>query len=163
VEALMDRRIMEDRIRDLEAICRERGIPCTLQRRIVLEAVLGRLDHPSADQVFEAVQGSGPGISRATVHRTLDFLAGLGLISKACHPGRAARYDATTESHHHLVCMHCERMIDFEDDRLGVLEIPDTSAAGFVVTDYRVQLRGICRHCRDNDNNDNKQPKEETP
>lgn len=139
----------EARIRELEALCKERGIPCTLQRRIVLEAVLDRLDHPSADQVFEAVHDNGPGISRATVHRTLDFLGNLGLITRACHPGRMARYDATTESHHHLVCMHCDKMIDFHDEQLGGLEIPDTSSAGFEVTDYRVQLRGICRECRE--------------
>ena len=70
----MDKRHRQDRIRELEALCQERGIPCTLQRRIVLEAVLDRLDHPSADQVFDAVRDNGPGISRATVHRTLEFL-----------------------------------------------------------------------------------------
>lgn len=135
------------RIRELEALCRERGVPCTLQRRLVLQAVLHRRDHPSADQVFEAVGDDGPGISRATVHRTLDFLVSLGVITKACHPGRVARYDATNESHHHLVCMHCDRMIDFHNEQLGELKIPDTSAAGFEVQDYRVQLRGICREC----------------
>ncbi len=145
----MNSRQKQERLRELEALCRERGIPCTLQRRIVLEAVLDRLDHPSADQVFEAVRDNGPGISRATVHRTLDFMVGLGVISKACHPGRVARYDVTTDSHHHLVCMHCDRMIDFENEQLGELEIPDTSSAGFEVTDYRVQLRGICRECRE--------------
>ncbi len=120
-----------------------------MQRRIVLQAVLKRLDHPSADQVFEAVRDNGPGISRATVHRTLDFLVNLGVITKACHPGRVARYDATTENHHHLVCLHCDRMIDFHDEQLAELKIPDTSAAGFEVQDYRVQLRGICRECLD--------------
>jgi Fur family peroxide stress response transcriptional regulator len=145
----MDRREREQRVRNLEVQCHEQGIPCTFQRRIILETVLDRLDHPSADQVYEAVHGVGPGISRATVHRTLDFLVGLGLISKACHPGHIARYDATTESHHHLVCLHCDRMIDFYDERLEEPGIPDTSAIGFKVTDYRVQLRGICRECRD--------------
>ena len=66
----MEQRQKQERLRELEALCRERGIPCTLQRRIVFEAVLDRLDHPSADQVFEAVRDNGPGISRATVHRT---------------------------------------------------------------------------------------------
>jgi len=145
----MNKQLKAQRINELEVICQERGIPNTLQRRMILSIVLDRQDHPSADQVFEAVRDNGSGISRATVHRTLDFLVNLGLITKACHPGRSARYDATTESHHHLVCMHCDRMIDFEDEQLGKLTIPDTSAAGFEVTDYRVQLRGICRECHE--------------
>ena len=39
-------------------------------------------------------------------------------------------------------------LIDFEDDALNELTIPDASSLGFEVNDYRVQLRGICQSCR---------------
>jgi len=142
-------RPIDQRLKELEALCREHNTPCTLQRRLVLETVLGRRDHPSADQVYEDVAGRSPGISRATVHRTLDFLVSLGLVSRACHPGHVARFDAITENHHHLVCMHCDQMIDFEDCDLPELKLPDASDSGFEVTGYRVQFRGICRECRE--------------
>jgi Fe2+ or Zn2+ uptake regulation protein len=44
--------------------------------------------------------------------------------------------------------MNCDSVVDLVDERLDALPIPDTSAQGFVVTDYRVQLRGLCRRCR---------------
>ena len=73
----------------------------------------------------------------------------MGIITKACHPGRVARFDPRTEIHHHLVCLDCNEFFDFEDDGLNRLTIPDTSAFDFEVSDYRVQIRGICQHCRE--------------
>ncbi len=49
-------------IKRLEDICRERGVPVTNQRRIVLEVLLQRIDHPTADQVYEAVHPHIPQI-----------------------------------------------------------------------------------------------------
>jgi Fe2+ or Zn2+ uptake regulation protein len=72
----------------------------------------------------------------------------MGVITKVCHPGSAVRYDMRTAMHHHLVCMHCDWLVDISDPRLDAIRIPDTSALGFEVTDFRVQLRGICRRCR---------------
>jgi len=128
--------------------CREHGIPVTLQRRAILNTVLDLDNHPTADQVFDAVVGQIPSISRTTVYRTLDTLARLGVITKACHPGNTVRYDNRIELHHHLVCQRCDDVIDITDARLDKVRIPDTSSFGFEVIDFRVQLRGVCRRCK---------------
>lgn len=146
----MNAREKQRRLESFEQVCRERGIPCTVQRRVILDAVLDSDDHPSANDVFEGVSATSRGISRATVHRTLETLVELGVITKTCHPGKVARYDGRTEIHHHLVCMRCNRVIDIHDEHLDSLKIPDTSAFGFEVDDFRVQLRGTCKECREN-------------
>lgn len=145
----MEDSTIKDRIREFKRLCRERGERCTTQRIVILEAVLDLDKHPNADQVYDAVAPRLPNIARTTVYRALEHLARMGVITKACHPGRVARFDPRTELHHHLVCLHCNEIIDFEDTALNGLEIPDTSSAGFEVSDYRVQLRGICRSCRE--------------
>jgi len=137
------------RMQKFELLCKERGTPCTIQRRIILEAMLDHNDHPTADHVYQNLQERQLGISRATVHRTLETLARLGTITKACHPGKATRYDPRTEIHHHLICLRCDKIIDINDQHLDSLKIPDTSAFDFEVADFRVQLRGICRDCRE--------------
>ena len=139
----------EDRVRNFKRLCHKRGERCTVQRRVILEAVLDLDNHPTADQIFEVVESRIPGIARTTVYRNLDHLARMGVITKACHPGRVARFDPRVDLHHHLVCLHCNELFDFEDDKLNQLTIPDTSAFGFEVNDYCVQLRGICRNCRE--------------
>ena len=137
-----------DRLEQLEKLCREAGIPCTIQRRALLEAVLDSDNHPTANQVFEVVRVRNPRISRATIHRNLETLSEMGVITKTCHPGGVARYDARIDIHHHLICLRCNSIVDIDDEDLNSLTIPDTSAFGFEVADFRVQLRGICRNCR---------------
>ena len=137
------------RIEQARQACRQQGIPFTIQRRRVLEAALDLDSHPAADRVHARVAARHPGISRATVYRTLETLVRLGAITKLCHPGRALRYDSRTEMHHHLVCLRCDRVVDILDERLDSLPVPDTSKYGFRVADFRVQLRGVCRRCRE--------------
>ncbi len=136
------------RLVDFERLCRETGTPCTVQRRAILEAVLASDDHPTADQIYHDVSARQRGISRATVHRTLETLVRLGAVAKVCHLGRAVRYDGRLRPHHHLVCLRCDKIIDLVDERLDRLPLPDTSAHGFRTLDHRVELRGICKDCR---------------
>jgi Fur family peroxide stress response transcriptional regulator len=145
----LDEAARTKRIEDFKRLCRERGERCTAQRQLILETVLDLENHPSADQIFEAVEPHLPGISRTTVYRNLEHLAQMGVITKACHPGSVARFDPRIEMHHHLICLRCNGFIDFESETLNGLDIPDTSEFGFEVNDYRVQLRGICRSCLD--------------
>jgi len=145
----MDDRTRTRRLEELRQLCRARGMPLTTQRRVVFEAVLELDSHPTAEQVYAHPAVRRARISRATVYRTLESLARLGVISKACHPGSAIRYDGRTDLHHHLICMRCDAVVDFSDARLDALPIPDTSAFDFEVSDFRVQLRGVCRGCRE--------------
>jgi Fur family transcriptional regulator, peroxide stress response regulator len=131
-----------------ERRCRDHGVPLTVQRRAILETVLDLASHPTADEVYEAVAAGLPGISRTTAYRSLETLVRMGVITKVSHLGSAVRYDARIELHHHLVCLRCDRIVDFSDARFDALPIPDTSAQGFQVRDFRVQFRGLCRRCR---------------
>lgn len=136
-----------ERLAALDTLCREQGVPRTSQRRVILETLLDLDNHPTADQVLEAVSRRRSEISRATVYRTLETLVRMGLIMKTSHPGRVVRYDPHVDRHHHLVCLRCDEVIDVYDRRLDALPLPDLSALGFDVSDYRVQLRGLCREC----------------
>ncbi len=145
----MDNQVKDEGIEGLRRRCRERGLVLTPQRRAILRAVLDLDDHPTADRVHAVLGRRRVRVSRATVFRTLEAFARLGIITKACHPGSAVRYDRRTDRHHHLVCMRCNRVIDIQDARLDALPVPDTRRFGFVVSDFKVQLRGTCKECRE--------------
>jgi len=144
----LDFRAKQSRLQEFERLCRERGAPLTTQRRVVLRAVLDLDCHPTADQVYSFPAVRRARISRATVYRTLEYLVRTGAITKACHTGGVVRYDGRIAVHHHLVCLRCDAVFDIADVRLDALPIPDTSGFGFEVRDFRVQLRGLCRSCR---------------
>ncbi len=135
------------KMENFEKLCREQGIPLTVQRRAILEALVGREDHPTADQIYEAVAGRLPGLSRATVYRVLETLVEVGVIHRASHLGAASRYDPNTERHHHLTCVKCHKVVDLEEEALEAIHLP-AGLQGFEIMDYSVHLKGYCPECR---------------
>jgi Fur family peroxide stress response transcriptional regulator len=131
---------------EFEEICRRNKVPLTIQRRLVLQTLSPRSDHPTADQLFDEVRKQIPEISRTTVYRVLETFVRIGVARKVCHPGAAARYEMKEGRHHHLVCLSCEAMIDLQDPSLDHLALPDASS-GFQIVDYSVQFRGLCAKC----------------
>ncbi|MEK7775139.1 MAG: transcriptional repressor [Candidatus Zixiibacteriota bacterium] len=62
------------------SLLRQCGIQPTPQRMAVVECVLKRKTHASADEVLEHVRKQCPTISRATVYNTLNLLVDKGLL-----------------------------------------------------------------------------------
>lgn len=118
----------------------------TPQRRAVLEALRASSDHPTAAELLRRVQRRSPGVGPATVYRALRVLARSGLaLELTLGEGGAARYDGNTGRHDHLVCKHCQRVVDI------VQPPPDLSGlarTGFTVTGYDLQVHGVCPDCQ---------------
>jgi Fur family peroxide stress response transcriptional regulator len=136
-----------ERLAGFEAECRRRGLAVTVQRRAVYGVVSSRRDHPTADQVYEAVKGRVPGLSRTTVYRVLDTLVDTGFVRRVHHAGGVTRFDPTTERHHHLVCEACGRLVDLEDAAVPALRLPEARGTGFRISDYSVSFLGLCGSC----------------
>jgi Fur family transcriptional regulator, peroxide stress response regulator len=132
---------------EFEGACRRRGLAVTIQRRTVFGELAGRRDHPTADQVYDAVRGRLPGLSRTTVYRVLETLVDAGLARKVHHAGGVARFDPMTTRHHHLVCDACGRLVDVDDGMVPPLRLPESSRTGFRIKDYSVSFTGLCPGC----------------
>jgi len=137
-----------ERLKEFQTLCRRRRVPFTAQRRAVLQAVLERNDHPTADQILEVVRNRVHGLSRTTVYRVLDLLVDWGLVRRLPHPGASARFDGRIRRHHHLICKKCNKVIDLENARLDKLSLPNVGSEGFEIEDYSVQFLGTCAACR---------------
>jgi len=136
-------------IQQFETACRQRGLPVTVQRRRIFEALLNRTDHPTPDQIYAAVKEALPGVSRTTVYRVLKTLMSLGVLTKACSPGAGTRVDPRMARHHHLVCLRCDRLIDVEDAAVAHrIRPPDLCQQAFAIQDYSIYFTGICATCR---------------
>ncbi len=133
--------------KELERVCRSQGVALTMQRRTILEALAARTDHPTADQVYDAVKGTIKGVSRTTVYRVLEALVGLGVVIKVSNPRARARFDANVARHHHLICLGCDAVTDCRDGRLNGLDVPQIDQGGFAMKDYSLTIIGYCAAC----------------
>jgi Fur family peroxide stress response transcriptional regulator len=132
----------------LETISRQRNLPVTVQRRVVLDALLDRHDHPTVDQLYEDVKERMPGVSRTTIYRALETLVDLGLARRTNHFEASARFDGNTDHHHHLVCRSCNRVTDIDHPSLNKFAPPSLGNIAFEVLDYSIHLEGLCAECK---------------
>ena len=126
-------------------VMREKGLNATYQRLLIYKHLLKTKSHPTAEEIYQEVKSVYPSLSLATVYKTLETFAENNLIAKVNTLHDMARFDGDTDPHHHLVCLHCKKIVDIYDDDLNKLPIP--SKNGFRVFGYRVQFEGLCETC----------------
>ena len=121
------------------------GLRCTPQRYAVMAFLMEQNSHPTAAEIFEAVNRVDPRSSRATTYNNLRDLVQVGLVREVAVEGRAARYDAKGMRHHHFICDRCGNV---EDIKWYDLPKPASTSLGKrVVRDCEVIFRGLCTKC----------------
>ena len=121
----------------------------TVQRQIVLQTVLKMHDHPTADNVYAAVAAEHPSISKATVYRNLNQLAGQGEIRRVPVPNGADRFDFNTSEHYHVRCEKCGAVFDVHMPQVVDLIGQVEGASGVEVRRFDILFEGVCKACRE--------------
>ena len=142
-------KICDSKQRELESTCKKHGLALTIQRRAIMETLVSRKDHPTADQVYEAVSSRMKGVSRTTVYRVLDTLVSIGIAKKVSNPQSKARFDADMTRHHHLTCQGCSQVLDLFDGNLNNLQPPSGIENEFKILDYSITFTGLCATCHE--------------
>ena len=123
----------------------ERQLRMTPQRFCIMEYLLRRHVHSTADEIFQAINHSDPRASRATVYNSLNALSRAGLVREISLDGKATLFDSNLHRHHHFVCNHCGVVEDVE-----WFDAPKVSQAllgSRQVREFEVVLRGACENC----------------
>jgi len=135
------------RVEELCDLLRERGLKVTPQRRVIFEALQSSAEHPSAEEVYDAVTKVMPDISVATVYHTLNDLVAMGeLLELDLGEGRR-RYDPITSAHCHLVCLDCRKVVDIMRDPDYVELLPEQEH-GYQIERCEVVFYGRCPECQ---------------
>ena len=124
----------------------------TKQRQVVLDAVMARHDHPSADEVYFDVRSHDNRISRGTVYRNLNNLAEDGEILKVRYPD-LTHYDCRTDLHYHFRCTECGAVYDvpLEYDREADRNLENKT--DHKVNRHYVTFEGTCENCQNRSEN----------
>jgi Fe2+ or Zn2+ uptake regulation protein len=133
---------------DAEAIQRSfdgSGLRCTPQRYAVMAFLMDHKGHPTAAEIFKAVNRMDPRSSRATTYNNLRDLVKAGLVREVAVEGRAGRFDLEGLRHHHFICDRCANVEDVE--WYDVPKPASRSLGKRVVREYQLIFRGICAKC----------------
>ncbi len=132
----------------LRRTLQENGHRYTDQRAAVFRHVSRSRVHPTAEDVFLGVRTEVPGISLATVYKSLETLVSCGLAKKLNPADGSARFCGRTEPHHHARCLACGNVSDVPGE-FGDLELATlrSHANGFHLVGYELELTGYCSDC----------------
>lgn len=133
-----------------EGYLRGRKLKLTGERMTILHAIFARKTHFDAEALHASLRDTGGDISRATVYRTLDLLVQCGLVRKNSLGASHASYEATrdNEHHDHLICLNCNKVIEFFRPDLETLQEEICLEKGFQPMHHSLQIFGLCGDCR---------------
>ena len=120
------------------------------KRDRIVDLFLHQKAHLSADELFDLVRRSDPGIGRATVYRTLQWMVGAGLALKVDFGDGRARFEPSHRHprHFHFICNTCHQSSEFLSSDIEVLLDEVASVRDFAVAQTDIQVLGICASCR---------------
>lgn len=116
------------------------------KRDRVLQELMGRTDHPTAEELYLSLREKGEEISLATVYRALRSLAEEGLVA-TLPLAPADRFDPTAKPHYHFHCLRCDRVFDLDLPYKPELD-QAIEKLRFSVHHHTLVFHGLCPDCQ---------------
>ena len=138
----------ERTLKDSLAYLKSRGVRITPQRHAILEYMVQSMVHPTADEIYKALEERFPNMSVATVYNNLRAFIDVGLVRELKFGDSSSRFDYLRHDHYHIICSDCGLMIDFEYEQLTDAEKVAAEFSGFEILNHRLEFYGICPECQ---------------
>lgn len=142
---------MNNRLTLFRQWIKEQGLKATAQRDDIAQVFFATNRHVSVEELYSAVRKVNPRVGYATVYRTLKLLKECGLAAERHFADGQARFENTEEERHHdhLICERCGRIIEFVHPQIEQLQEQVAQRLGFVATNHKMEIYGICKECRE--------------
>lgn len=128
---------------------RQKGHRLTPQREMVLSVVCESQGHVTAEEILNRVRKRYPYINKSAVYRTLDLLTRINLVHPTDLGQGCVEYEIHQHPHHHhLLCRHCDKMIEVDESIFASLEKTLRQDYDFVADLDHFAIFGLCRKCQ---------------
>ncbi len=124
------------------------GLRVTNQRLLVLQVIQQGQGHLDADEIYRQAREKNPRLSLSTVYRTLQTFKKLGLIEELHIDEGHHHYEKRSTQHHHLVCLECGRVVEFQYPSANLIKKNVREARDFEITSSEIRMTGYCPKCR---------------
>jgi Fur family transcriptional regulator, ferric uptake regulator len=129
---------------DIEALCADKGLRITEQRKTIARVLGESEDHPDVETLHARAAAVDPNISIATVYRTVRLFEEAGILERHEFGDGRARYEPAGLGHHdHLINMKTGEVIEFSNEQIERLQEGVARELGFRLIGHRLELFGI--------------------
>ena len=128
-----------------------KSLRVTLQRKAIIDSVFETEEHFTAEQLLDWSRQRDKSVSRATVYRTLPLLTQSGLVREMDFGKDHKFYDpnyADHPNHSHIICQDCDKIVEFESDKIARIEDEISHKLGFAVKTQRLQITATCEELK---------------
>ncbi len=140
--------VSDNHLKEALDTLKETGVRITPQRHAILEYLINSMSHPTADDIYKALEGKFPNMSVATVYNNLRVFKEVGLVKELPYGDSSSRFDFITTQHYHVICEECGKIVDFHYPGLDEVEALAAHVTGFKVSHHRMEIYGSCQECQ---------------
>lgn len=126
----------------------QHGLKQTRQREAILDAFLAAKGHMTSEELYEAALVQSPDVGAATVYRALKLFCEAGVARAHHFRDGVTLYEREGHHHDHLICQGCGAIVEFERDTIEEEQLKVAAEHGYVLTQHRHILYGICPRCQ---------------
>ena len=131
----------ETKSETLESKLERSGVRMTSPRRVLARVLGAAEDHPDVEELHRRAQGVDPGISLATVYRTVRLFEQLGIVERHAFQTGRARYEHGGEEHHdHFVDVANGEVVEFHAPEIEALQAEVAARYGYRILDHRLVI-----------------------
>lgn len=124
----------------------ECGYRLTAPRRVIINALREAGRYCTAAQLYQRLRGRSVGL--ASVYRTLELLAELGLAERRAESGGEASFlYCSPRHHHHVVCTSCGVVREIAVCPDDALERAVERETAFHIERHTMDFYGLCADC----------------
>jgi Fur family ferric uptake transcriptional regulator len=115
-----ENKIYEEVKKIFNAFLEKKELRKTPERFAILEEIYSRAGHFDVEQLYVSMKNKNYRVSRATVYNTLDLLSECDLVTKHQFGKNQSQFEKSypNRQHDHLICMDCNRVLEFCDPRI---------------------------------------------
>ncbi len=129
---------------DIEALCAEKGLRITEQRRVIARVLSESADHPDVEELHRRSVAIDPHISIATVYRTVRLFEEAGILERHDFRDGRSRYETVPDEHHdHLIDLESGKVVEFHDPDIEALQQRIAERLGYRLVDHRMELYAV--------------------
>ncbi len=120
------------------------GMRPSAQRIAIFSVIANSRIHPSAEEIYIALEERFPTLSRTTVYNSLHSLTECGLVRELEIESNNKRYDlARQREHGHFICRECGKIYDMPlNEKHNIDNMP-----GFKIESMEIYCKGLCPVC----------------